>query len=273
MASGDIALTIDALHADENGLRAERATLEQQEARDQATTNQEATLANAARQTEVQLTSKQSESHGPARRGRGPTTGGTGRGGRRRGPGGTGQGCRRSGHVARVTAAFRQLHGATGKRCQHVVGRPVAASPSSNASCRPSQAATTTPSRRGARTWAVSNSARRRGTKRPSWPACHSSSTSPRTRRLRPSRTTSSPSRSTRPMAGSPGRTPVGRADARPPLCAPAARHGGISPQGPSQRWVTKAEQAPRNAGLGRVTSTALGRQARPYRLHEWPNV
>ena len=61
MASGDIALTIDALHTDENGLRAERATLEQQEAQDQATTNQEATLANAARQTEVQLESKQSE--------------------------------------------------------------------------------------------------------------------------------------------------------------------------------------------------------------------
>ena len=39
----------------------ERATLEQQEAQDQATTNQEATLANAARQTEVQLASKQSE--------------------------------------------------------------------------------------------------------------------------------------------------------------------------------------------------------------------
>ena len=42
-------------------MRVERATLEQQEARDQATTNQEATLANAARQTGVQLASKQSE--------------------------------------------------------------------------------------------------------------------------------------------------------------------------------------------------------------------
>jgi hypothetical protein len=61
VASGDIALTIAALHADENGLRAERATLEQQEARDQATTNQEATLANSAHQTTVQLASKQSE--------------------------------------------------------------------------------------------------------------------------------------------------------------------------------------------------------------------
>lgn len=61
VASGDIALTIDALHTDENGLRAERAALEQQEAQDQATTDQEATLANSAHQTEVQLASKQSE--------------------------------------------------------------------------------------------------------------------------------------------------------------------------------------------------------------------
>jgi hypothetical protein len=61
VASGDIALTIDVLHTDENGLQAERATLEQQQARDQATTDQEATLANSARQTEVQLASKQSE--------------------------------------------------------------------------------------------------------------------------------------------------------------------------------------------------------------------
>ena len=49
VASGDIALTIAALHTDENGLRAERATLEQQEARDQATTNQEATLGQRRR--------------------------------------------------------------------------------------------------------------------------------------------------------------------------------------------------------------------------------
>jgi Transglycosylase-like domain len=61
VASGDITLTMDALHADENGLRAERATLEQQEAQDQATTNHEASVANAARQTEVQLASQQSE--------------------------------------------------------------------------------------------------------------------------------------------------------------------------------------------------------------------
>ena len=61
VASGDIALTIAALHSDDKGLLAERATLGQQEAQDQATTNQEATLANAARQTEVQLASKQSE--------------------------------------------------------------------------------------------------------------------------------------------------------------------------------------------------------------------
>jgi peptidoglycan hydrolase CwlO-like protein len=61
VASGDIALTIDALHTDENELHAERATLEQQEAQDQATTNQQATLLRASRQTGVELESKQSE--------------------------------------------------------------------------------------------------------------------------------------------------------------------------------------------------------------------
>jgi len=61
VVSGDIALTVAALHTDENGLRAQRATLEQQEAQDQVTTSQEATQANAAHQTEVQLASKQSE--------------------------------------------------------------------------------------------------------------------------------------------------------------------------------------------------------------------
>jgi hypothetical protein len=61
VASGDITATIAALHIDENELLAERATLEQQEARDQATTNQEATLTNAAHQTAGELASKQSE--------------------------------------------------------------------------------------------------------------------------------------------------------------------------------------------------------------------
>ena len=61
VVTGDISLAIDALHTDENGLRAERATLQQQEARDQATTNQEATLTGSARQTAGQLASKQSE--------------------------------------------------------------------------------------------------------------------------------------------------------------------------------------------------------------------
>ncbi len=61
VASGDITLTIDALQIDQSGLRSERATLEQQEAQDQATTNQEATLTSAAHQTEVELESKQSE--------------------------------------------------------------------------------------------------------------------------------------------------------------------------------------------------------------------
>jgi hypothetical protein len=60
VASGDIALTIDALHLDQSRLRSQRATLEQQEAQDQATTNQEATLADAAHRTEAQLESKQS---------------------------------------------------------------------------------------------------------------------------------------------------------------------------------------------------------------------
>ena len=61
VASGDVTATIAALHIDENGLLTERATLEQQEARDQATTNQEATLTSAAHQTEGKLASKQSE--------------------------------------------------------------------------------------------------------------------------------------------------------------------------------------------------------------------
>jgi hypothetical protein len=61
VTSGDTELTIDALHTDEDGLHAERATLEQQEAQDQATTDQQATQASAARQTQVELNSKQSE--------------------------------------------------------------------------------------------------------------------------------------------------------------------------------------------------------------------
>jgi Transglycosylase-like domain len=61
VASGDITLTSAAIRTDEKALRAQRATLEQQEAGDQATTNQEATLASAARRTQVQLASKQSE--------------------------------------------------------------------------------------------------------------------------------------------------------------------------------------------------------------------
>jgi cell pole-organizing protein PopZ len=52
---------MDALHTDENGLRAERVTLQQQEARDQVITNQEATLTSDARQTAGQLASQQSE--------------------------------------------------------------------------------------------------------------------------------------------------------------------------------------------------------------------
>ena len=61
VTTGDTELTIGVLHADENGLRAERATLDQQQAQDQATTNQEATRASAARQTQGELNAKQSE--------------------------------------------------------------------------------------------------------------------------------------------------------------------------------------------------------------------
>ena len=61
VASGDIALSIDALHTDENGLRAERATLEQEEAHDQTTTNQQAASATSAQQTETKLASEQSQ--------------------------------------------------------------------------------------------------------------------------------------------------------------------------------------------------------------------
>jgi hypothetical protein len=61
VTSGDTELTINALHTDENGLSAERAALSQQEAQDQATTNQEATRASAARQTQGELNAKQSE--------------------------------------------------------------------------------------------------------------------------------------------------------------------------------------------------------------------
>jgi hypothetical protein len=61
VASGDITLTIDSIHIDENRLRAERATLAQQKALDQATTNQEASLTNAARKTAASLAAQQSE--------------------------------------------------------------------------------------------------------------------------------------------------------------------------------------------------------------------
>lgn len=60
VASGDIALTIDAVHIDQKRLRVEQATLAQQKALDQATTNQEASLTNAARQTAASLAAQQS---------------------------------------------------------------------------------------------------------------------------------------------------------------------------------------------------------------------
>jgi hypothetical protein len=61
VTSGDTSLAIDVLHSAENELQAERATLQQQEAQDQAITNEEAAQGNAARQTQAELTAKQSE--------------------------------------------------------------------------------------------------------------------------------------------------------------------------------------------------------------------
>jgi hypothetical protein len=61
VTSGDTSLAIDVLHSDENQLQAERATLQQQEAQDQVTTNEEVAQGNAARQTQTELSSKQSE--------------------------------------------------------------------------------------------------------------------------------------------------------------------------------------------------------------------
>jgi hypothetical protein len=61
VTSGDTSLAIDVLHTDENELQAERATLQQQQAQDQVTTNEEVAQGNAARQTQAELTSKQSQ--------------------------------------------------------------------------------------------------------------------------------------------------------------------------------------------------------------------
>ena len=128
VASGDITLTMDALHTDENGLRAERATLEQQEAQDQSTTNQEATLTNAARQTEVQLASKQSEITGELavavtqqQAAQAAAAAAAVRAAQ----------AKAAAAVATalgVAAAFLHLHGAAGGRRQYAVGRSVAAS-------------------------------------------------------------------------------------------------------------------------------------------------
>ena len=61
VTSGDTSLAIDELHTDENQLQAQRATLQQQESQDQVTTSEEAAQGNAARQTQIELSSKQSE--------------------------------------------------------------------------------------------------------------------------------------------------------------------------------------------------------------------
>ena len=61
VTSGDTSLAIDVLHTDESQLQAQRATLQQQESQDQVTTSEEAAQANAARQTQTELSSKQSQ--------------------------------------------------------------------------------------------------------------------------------------------------------------------------------------------------------------------
>jgi peptidoglycan hydrolase CwlO-like protein len=61
VTSGDMNLAIDALHSDESGLRAQQAALGQQEALDQATTDQQATLAGEARQTETTFEAEQAQ--------------------------------------------------------------------------------------------------------------------------------------------------------------------------------------------------------------------
>ena len=61
VASGDIALTIDSVRMDEKSVQAHRATLQQQVAQEQATTNQEASLLQSANQTKTQLASKQAQ--------------------------------------------------------------------------------------------------------------------------------------------------------------------------------------------------------------------
>ena len=230
-----------------------RATLEQQEARDQTTTNQQATLANAAHQTEVELASQQSEITGELavavaqqQAAQAAAAAAAVRAAQAKAAAG-------SGHLDDASQPpSAHLHGTTGKCRRHVVGRPVAAS---LPPMRPAGRVRRQLRRRlarVARTWAVSNSARRRGTQRPNWPACRSSSTSPRTRRLRPSRTTS-PSRSTRPTASSPGTTPAGRADAGH-HCALLRLARGHVTAGPVARLLPEAEQVSR----GRWGSSAL---------------
>jgi hypothetical protein len=61
VTSGDMNLTIDILRTDEKGLQAEEATLQNQEAQDQATADVLAAAMNAAQQTQVELQFKQSE--------------------------------------------------------------------------------------------------------------------------------------------------------------------------------------------------------------------
>ena len=61
VASGDIALAIDAVRTDEKSVRANRATLQEQVAQEQATANQAASLLQSANQTKTHLASRQAQ--------------------------------------------------------------------------------------------------------------------------------------------------------------------------------------------------------------------
>lgn len=123
--TGDIAATIDTLHLDENGLRAERAALGQQEARDQATTDQEAVLTDAAHRTQGQLQSKQSEITGELA---------------------VAVAQQQAAQAAAAAAAVRAAQAATSRTTSSTsTTRPTAAQPAPPASSAPSATAPTAP--------------------------------------------------------------------------------------------------------------------------------
>ncbi len=226
VTSGDTELTINALHTDENGLSAERATLEPARGAGPGDHQPGGNPGQRGASDTGRAQCQAVRDHRSARGGRVAAAGGAGRSRRQSRPGRAGRrGCRRAhphdGERSSVEhgancACHHRRRGAGGRR-RLVVRRPRCSLPSSSASCGSSRAETTRPCPRGARTWAASNSASPHGTKRPNWPACHNSSTSPRTRRPRQSRTTW-PLRCTRPTVNSLGTTPAGEVD--PLSCA-----------------------------------------------------